>query len=82
VAPRDGWSSERRDLAGAWRAIDELRRAVDEMRIADEVAERVKVEIEEHRMIGLTFVTKVAAVAVGLVTVGTFALSVYAVVVR
>jgi hypothetical protein len=82
VGPRESWTGDRRDLAGAWKAIDELRRAVDEMRIADEVAERVKVEIEEHRMIGLTFVTKVAAVAVALVTVGTFALSVYTVLSR
>jgi hypothetical protein len=55
------WHRYPRTLQGAWQAIDDIRDRIDGMAIADEVAERVKGEIESHHMISLTPFAKVVA---------------------
>jgi hypothetical protein len=65
VAPKR-WPHRAHNLEGLWLAIEDIRACIDEMQIADEVAQRVRAEIESHRMIGFTLAQKVAGAALVL----------------
>jgi hypothetical protein len=70
------WTPQTRDVRGAWLAIDELREQIDGMRMADEVAERVKTEIEAHRMVGFTLVQKILGGLLGGLTAADLVLNI------
>lgn len=67
MAPRLRWQRYPRDLEGAWHAIDDLREAIDDMQIADEVAEKVRAEIRKEHSLTLTTLQKLGGTAVGLI---------------
>ena len=74
--PPQKWQRQPHTLAGAWLAIEEIRERIDGMQLADEVAERVKAEIEGHRMYGFTILQKVGGAVLAGVAFADFLLSI------
>lgn len=70
------WPHRAHNLEGLWLAIEDIRACIDEMRIADEVTERVRAEIESHRMIGFTLAQKLVGAAVGALTAADLVLNI------
>lgn len=62
------WTHPRRDTQGSWVAIDEIRACIDDMQIADEVAEKVKLELDRRGQLHLTWIQKAGALALALLT--------------
>lgn len=69
MAPREGpWPYHSRDLEGAWRAIEDLRYAVDRLDRADEIAKAVTTRMKRDTVLGLNTLQKaVTAIAGGIV---------------
>lgn len=67
MSPRNRpWPVYRRDLVGAWKAIEHLRHEVDRLDRADEIAEKVSLALHKERAFALTAVQKaVAAIFAG-----------------
>lgn len=62
LSPRDRpWPAYRRDLQGAWKAIDHLRHEVDRLDRADEIAAKVSDALHKERFLAVTALQKVLA---------------------
>ena len=68
MAPRDGpWPQRKRDLSGAWQAIEDLRYAIDHMDRTAEIAEKVSAQMKRDTVLGLSVVQKAFAGLAGAV---------------
>ena len=66
MAPRDGpWPHRKRDLAGAWQAIEDLRYAIDHMDRTAEIAEKVSAQMKRDTWLGLNVLQKAGAAVIG-----------------
>ena len=70
MSPRNRpWPTYRRNLEGAWKAIDHLRHEVDRLDRADEIAAKVTEALHKERIMGLTVLQKtIGGICVGLLT--------------
>jgi hypothetical protein len=66
--PERRWPRHPRTVQGAWFAIEDIREAIDDMAVADEVAERVDRALSHRRTVRLTLTQKVLATLVAAIT--------------
>jgi hypothetical protein len=57
------WPAYRRNLEGAWKAIDHLRDQIDRLDRADEIAEKVSEALHRERFLTYTVLQKTIATA-------------------